>query len=234
MPPSSLNTATALRAIEEKGKENCRFLFADTGNEHELTYQYLYDYLQPRLNIRIETVKADFTQRIADKRTFIQTHWAAEGWVIRHPIVNWSAAEVINYITKTHQLQLNPLYRQGMHRVGCMPCINCRKDDMHQMATRYPEHIDKIRQWEHLVCLVNKRRVSSFFSDKAKRSTTPQPGYHYDKDSGHYVESAEAVYERIKIDERVKWAATGRGGHTYDLFKQHPPPACVSVYGLCE
>jgi 3'-phosphoadenosine 5'-phosphosulfate sulfotransferase (PAPS reductase)/FAD synthetase len=47
--------------------------FADTGHEHPETVEYL-DYLETKLG-PLRRVRADFTQRIADKRTFIKDKW---------------------------------------------------------------------------------------------------------------------------------------------------------------
>jgi len=36
----------------------------------------------------------------------------------------------------------NPLYSQGMGSSRCMPCINCRKDELREIALRFPEAFD--------------------------------------------------------------------------------------------
>lgn len=46
---------------------------ADTGHEHPETVEYL-DYLETRLG-PLRRVRADFSQRIADKRTFVKDKW---------------------------------------------------------------------------------------------------------------------------------------------------------------
>ncbi|WP_051588664.1 MULTISPECIES: phosphoadenosine phosphosulfate reductase family protein [unclassified Serratia (in: enterobacteria)] len=48
-------------------------VFADTGNEHPVTMEYL-DYLESKLGA-IRRVKADFTKRIEGKRKFIAERW---------------------------------------------------------------------------------------------------------------------------------------------------------------
>src|SRR5947208_1783729 len=64
------STATALLALEKYGRDACRFVFADTGNEHALTLGYL-DYLRLTLDIQIDVVRASFADEIANKRMFI-------------------------------------------------------------------------------------------------------------------------------------------------------------------
>jgi 3'-phosphoadenosine 5'-phosphosulfate sulfotransferase (PAPS reductase)/FAD synthetase len=62
------STATAIMALEMHGRENCRFVFADTGNEHAQTYEYVLEYLPSKLDITVDVVKADFTDEFATKR----------------------------------------------------------------------------------------------------------------------------------------------------------------------
>jgi len=63
--------AAWLRAIES-GVEFVA-AHADTGHEHPQTVEYL-KYLESRLG-KVKRVKADFTQRITDKRTFVRDKW---------------------------------------------------------------------------------------------------------------------------------------------------------------
>ena len=55
------STASALTAID-MGYEIVG-VFADTGNEHEITYEYL-DYLERKIGIKIHRVSSDFSQNI--------------------------------------------------------------------------------------------------------------------------------------------------------------------------
>jgi len=136
----------------------------------------------------------------------------AELWIYR-PILEWTAEDCFAMHRK-HGIKHNPLYEMGMGRVGCMPCINCRKDELLEISKRFPEEIDRIRQWELTVANASKRVSATFFS--------------IDGDN-------ETAYERGNVDQAVKWAQTGRGGHTFDMFRmQNDGPVCTSIYGLCE
>lgn len=64
------STATMLLALQRFPKNKLRFVFADTGNEHELVYEYL-NYLEERLDIKIDRLRADFSRQIKNKRKFI-------------------------------------------------------------------------------------------------------------------------------------------------------------------
>lgn len=279
------STATLLIAIYRVGRENCRFIFCDTGNEHAEVYEYLA-YLEQALDITIDRLKADFSERIANKRMFIardqrtgrkngkKLRWSNKAkrralavlhptgnpfldlclwkgrfpsrkaqfctqelktamavtyqidlidaghsvvswqgirrdespnrrnakkierigpklWTFR-PIVEWTAAQVFAYCTE-QGIQPNPLYKQGMTRVGCMPCINVNKGELKQIAARFPDHILRIHVWEQLVSQASKREAATFI---------PAPGITpaQAKDNGIY--------------SVVVWSRTSRGGGT--------------------
>jgi len=297
------STALLLLAIE-RDPDNLQAVFADTGNEHEITYEYV-QYLNDNV-FPIRTVKADFARQIAGKKEFVLTKWADKGvsaeaieraaaaliptgnpfldlciWkgrfpsskaafcseeLKRNPIINqvqkplldagddvisWqgvrrdeslrrrdlpeneckqvekNGAELWNYrpildwtaedcfaMHRKHGIKHNPLYEIGMGRVGCMPCINCRKDELLEISKRFPEAIERIREWETAVKLASKRQAATFF---------PAPS-----DDSEW--SATQTIETV-----VEWAKTSRGGKQYDFLRmQDDGPLCTSIYGLCE
>ncbi len=110
-------------------------------------------------------------------------------------------------------VQPNPLYRSGMDRVGCMPCINSSKADVAEIARRFPEHVERIREWEAIVAAASKRGAASFF---------PAPN------------DGRGDRQGRGIVQVVQWAKTSRGGQQFDLMKSAPAAACASSYGLCE
>lgn len=127
---------------------------------------------------------------------------------IYRPILEWSVQDVFA-MHKRHGILPNPLYEQGLGRVGCMPCIHARKDELYEIARRFPAEIERVAEWERLVGMASKRGASSFFK--------------YDDNMG------------TDIHEVVEWSKTVRGGGQYDLFKaEQDLPTCSSLYGLCE
>ncbi|MBF0453604.1 MAG: phosphoadenosine phosphosulfate reductase family protein [Magnetococcales bacterium] len=133
------------------------------------------------------------------------------------PILSWSWQKVFD-IHRHHRLEPNPLYKMGAARVGCMPCIHETKDGIRNIADRFPEQFDRIETWEMMVGRCGKRfGIGTFFSsDKipGHDKTKPIPG----------------------IREVIKYSRTTRGGKQYGLWLQpeDEPPACSSMYGLCE
>jgi 3'-phosphoadenosine 5'-phosphosulfate sulfotransferase (PAPS reductase)/FAD synthetase len=302
------STALLLLAIERQ-PDNLQAVFADTGNEHEITYEYV-KYLNDKV-FPIRTVKADFTRQIAGKKEYVLTKWAEKGvsteaierataalvptgnpfldlciWkgrfpsskaafcseeLKRNPIINqvqkplldagddvisWqgvrrdeslrrrdlpeneckqvekNGAELWNYrpildwtaddcfaMHRKHGIKHNPLYEMGMGRVGCMPCINCRKDELLEISKRFPEAIERIREWEAAVRAASKRQGATFFAAA---------------NSGDGV-TVEEAYRIANIDAVVEWAKTSHGGKQYDFLRmQDDGPLCTSIYGLCE
>ncbi len=55
-------------------------------------------------------------------------------WVIR-PLVDWTAMDVFDFCAQFN-IQPNPLYTQGMGRVGCMPCINANKEELKRLFVK--------------------------------------------------------------------------------------------------
>jgi 3'-phosphoadenosine 5'-phosphosulfate sulfotransferase (PAPS reductase)/FAD synthetase len=129
------------------------------------------------------------------------------------PIAGWTAQETVDFV-RSCGLTLNPLYALGMDRVGCMPCINASKAELSEIARRFPEHIERIAEWEACVAHASKRGGSSFF---------PAPsGDNRGQLRGRHVRSV------------VRWAQTFRGGKDHNPIWDEPAPACASSYGLCE
>lgn len=158
-------------------------------------------------------VRRDESQARKDALEWERSDW---GWMIHRPIVDWTAADTFACMA-SHGVSPNPLYSQGRKRVGCSPCINCDKDELHQTGQRDPQEIKRVREWESIVSDASKRGYSTLF--------------HVSADEG---ESDTSVFARANINERVRWAATSRGGTQFDLERAIPSPACSSVYGLCE
>lgn len=136
-------------------------------------------------------------------------------WAFR-PIVDWTAKDCFDYIA-SHGAQSNPLYLQGMSRVGCMPCINAGKNEIREISVRFPEHLERIEAWEQKVSQCSKRGFSTFF-------------HKVDDLTG----SAASIFARSKIEQVIQWSRTSRGGRQTNMFADFiDPEACASSYGLC-
>lgn len=302
--------ATMLLAIAKRGRENCRFVFCDTGNEDAAVFEHL-DYLRQTLDVKIDVLRADFSEQIAAKRAFIandqrvgrrngrRIRWTNKAkrralsvlhptgnpfldlclwkgrfparvrqfctselktfllaeyqlaivdsgfgviswqgvrrdesakrskakkfsrigprmWAFR-PIVAWTAQQTVDFI-RQQGLRLNRLYSEGFDRVGCMPCINCGKKEINNIALRKPEEIDRLAEWERLVDLASKRGGASFFANPDR----------------------EAHLDKRGIHKMVRWAKTSYGGKFIQptqlslIDEEASADACSSSYGLCD
>jgi hypothetical protein len=128
------------------------------------------------------------------------------------PIFHWTAAEVFD-LHKYFGVEPNPLYKHGMNRVGCMPCINASKDELRQISQRFPEHIEKIKEWEKTVSMVN-RWTQYTGSTVSFLATSGRPG-----------ETTEEI---------IRWANTDRKGNELADLEEDELLSCSSRYGLCE
>lgn len=124
---------------------------------------------------------------------------------VLRPVFDWSAQQVVDYILD-NGLEPNPLYRMGMKRVGCFPCIMCGLSELHQIATRFPDRIAEIAEYE-------KKIRSSFLG----------PG----KIPCKFYKGAYPI-----IDDVVKYA--NNRYDEGQLFNDSEATICMSYYGLCE
>jgi 3'-phosphoadenosine 5'-phosphosulfate sulfotransferase (PAPS reductase)/FAD synthetase len=155
-------------------------------------------------------VRRDESARRANAVGFEEMGGGIYTW---RPIAGWTAQETVDFV-KSCGLKLNPLYSQGMGRVGCMPCINANKAELAEISLRFPEHIDRIARWEKAVASVSKHGDSSFF---------PAP-----------TGDNRGALRGNDITSVVRWAKTLRGGKVQDPQWAEPLEHCSSSYGLCE
>lgn len=134
---------------------------------------------------------------------------------IFRPIVDYSADQVFA-VAAHYGIRPNPLYMQGMGRVGCMPCINANKGELLEISRRFPEEIERIAEWERMVGNAGKRGFSTMMAD------------------AHDASDWREVFADLNIWSRVEWSKTTRGGKQFDLLANDDVTGCSSSYGLCD
>lgn len=163
--------------------------------------------------------------RIADR---------AHDMVLFRPIIHWTAQNVFSFAA-AKGLPPNPLYLQGMSRVGCFPCINARKAELKEIGRRFPEAVAKIMEWERIVARSSKRQKATFFAP----DVTPE-GAAIGKEArarGGLTAEESAATQWPDAATVFDWAKTTRGGRQYDLLDMafaDDGLSCSSQYGLCE
>lgn len=95
------SAATACLALERAQRRDMdlRFLFADTGNEHDVTLEHVA-YMAKTLGITIETVRADFSSRFEARRIAIARDWPKELRRKQHTTECRAACEDLAYAHK--------------------------------------------------------------------------------------------------------------------------------------
>ena len=145
------------------------------------------------------------------KRAVIEWCKTHDASVLR-PIFHWSAQDVIDYILANDQ-RPNPLYNRGFSRVGCFPCIMCRKFEV-QLISRDP--------WAAKRLIDAEKRMKD---ETVKGSTFFSPGYIPARFCG--------IGQYPTVEEVFKYV--NRHDAQLDLFEPDGGYSCMSVYhGLCE
>jgi 3'-phosphoadenosine 5'-phosphosulfate sulfotransferase (PAPS reductase)/FAD synthetase len=72
------STATLAMALELHGRENVLGCFADTGNEHESTYDYVR-YLEDATGVPIKWFRRDWADDWAHRIEYVRTQWPLKG-----------------------------------------------------------------------------------------------------------------------------------------------------------
>lgn len=133
-----------------------------------------------------------------------------DGWIER-PLLRWSVADVFAIIAR-HGLEANPLYRLGIKRVGCFPCIMTRHSELRRLTAMLPEVWDRIAELKRVA-------GRSFFPPDfipARFCSARDP------ESGVAFPTMADVRRYVIESDAPQLAMFGE------------TPACLSVYNLCE
>jgi 3'-phosphoadenosine 5'-phosphosulfate sulfotransferase (PAPS reductase)/FAD synthetase len=142
------------------------------------------------------------------------------------PIHKWTHEEVFAMHDK-HGIPPNPLYRNGMGRVGCWPCIMCRKQELAAIAKRFPECFDELQEKENRVAEAVGKPKMSFFSN-------------YKTPEKFHSETCDKTGKSFPSATDVRlWALGEEPANSKQpmLFEEDDTEdayACTSQYGLCE
>lgn len=162
-------------------------------------------------------IRAEESAARADMPEFeyVDSHWGGYVW---RPIMGWTVEDVLA-IHHRHGVPVNPLYRLGFGRVGCMPCIFANKAEVKLMAEHFPERVDLIRSLEAEITEERARRMADGTADHAHTQAT----FFMGKKAG----------EIMPIDKVVAWSRTSRGGVQLTLLQEAPDSGCYR-WGMCE
>lgn len=128
---------------------------------------------------------------------------------MKRPLLKWTADDVFA-IHEKYKVEPNPLYKMGMKRVGCMPCVLCGIKEMKSVIRNRPQAIEKVRQFEERV---GKTFFGiDFIPEWAMKSVHNETGKKvpYIDDVLRYVQDNPDQEEMFEL------------------------PSCMSYYNLCE
>ena len=126
---------------------------------------------------------------------------------VHRPLLMWSVEDVFGIMIR-YNIPPNPLYKNGMSRVGCMPCIMCNHREMKNIIKYKPRVIEKIIALE----------------EEVGRSFFP-PNYIPD-----YACTGDSKGKKFPwVKDVIKYLEKNKG--QTEMFEM---PKCMSFYGLCE
>lgn len=161
---------------------------------------YFKEYFTPRVDKKGKKVYS--TYRKSDVVEYCKIHDAS----VHRPLFEWTSQDVIDCILKAEQ-RPNPLYYRGYSRVGCFPCIMCRKSEMLNL-------MNDIDMKQRLIDAENNVGRSFFPPDYIPK---------YACSNGYYP-SVQDVFKYVS-DKNA----------TLDMFEPSEGYACMSMFhGLCE
>lgn len=133
-------------------------------------------------------------------------------------------------IHRRHGVKPNPLYAEGLSRVGCFPCVMCRKHELALIVRRYPEVKDRLRAWEATVSAASRTGSATFF--------------YIGRDPLWLADGSPVVcHTKDGIDRMSEWAVTDRGGRQFLLDLDDPEDRALvsadyatacNAWGQCE
>ena len=186
-----------------------------------------------------ETIMCSGVRRDESRDRQNRKEWSDDKFMeLRHwlPILELSAEEVFD-LHKKWKIEPNPLYKVGMMRVGCYPCINCNKKELLAIARHSPERFNELEKVEYEVSQKSHRGISSFFSaDKCPDKYCSQEVTFENKNGG-----IKTI--KFPLANDVKSWALGKDPDNDkqleldlegDDFWDFEGPTCQSHYGLCE
>jgi 3'-phosphoadenosine 5'-phosphosulfate sulfotransferase (PAPS reductase)/FAD synthetase len=124
---------------------------------------------------------------------------------IFRPFFNSSGQDVIDFIYAKGQ-EPNELYKMGLSRVGCFPCIMATHNEVKQIANRFPERVNEIEKIE------NNLNSTFFTSGKIPKHACTNGKFPNIREVVNYIEDKNS---------------------TLDVFEQ-VPVSCMSYYNQCE
>lgn len=164
-------------------------------------------------------IRADESDKRAKLR---EEEWcdAAGGYRILRVLLTWTAKRVFDFLAAYH-VEPNPLYKMGMSRVGCWPCILANQRDVKAYLIATPEIKPRLIEVEFRMRHKTGKEGRTFFPYgfiPERFCSIPM----ITKRGKHIrIPSAQDVFDYIERTDK-------------DQLPLLPAKTCMSVYNLCE
>lgn len=258
------STALYCWAIEQFGAEGFRAVFADTGHEHPVTYNYLRNLPTIAKGPAIEWVKADFTEKVKRKGKIPQGNPFLDMWLWKGRAPSARAQFC------TEHLKLRPILKwleenrgddEPVMYTGIRAGESVRRSKMpaREWAPLYDCYTERpLLEWTEpqVFAFLKKhnvepnplyaegfRRVGCFPCIHARKSELARlPEWAWEKLTSWEKIAGRTWFSPLKpgqittVDEMKEWSKTTHGGTQFDLWSEDAKdiPSCMSTWGACE
>lgn len=173
-------------------------------------------------------IRADESEGRREAQEWGEVTDAINVYHIWNPIVEWTPEQVFELHAR-HGIEPNPLYKMGMKRVGCWPCIMANKQQLRATFKIDPDLLPRLRALETKVNDLAAKALIEKGENPTSRSffrTDKTPKRFH---SGRSIDSDGNEFTYPTIDDVHRWCMEDGA--------DDPEPdegGCVSIYGLCE
>jgi 3'-phosphoadenosine 5'-phosphosulfate sulfotransferase (PAPS reductase)/FAD synthetase len=144
----------------------------------------------------------------------------AGGYAIHRPLLLWTAQQVFAWLA-AHGIEPNPLYRMGLSRVGCWPCVLANLRDMKAYLFATPEIKPRLIEAELRMRERTGSETRTFFPYEFIPERFCSIAAVTKKGRAIKLPSAQDVFEHIEAVDA-------------NQLPMFPARTCMSVYNLCE
>ena len=104
---------------------------------------------------------------MTERSLVLTTETGGELWKYL-PIHSWKASDCFEYLMR-QGVKANPLYEDGFSHVGCFPCVNWKISELAILADKYPERVQEISAWEHIVSASSGKPVTFYPNESFRK-----------------------------------------------------------------
>jgi 3'-phosphoadenosine 5'-phosphosulfate sulfotransferase (PAPS reductase)/FAD synthetase len=173
---------------QQRTGRRVRFVFSDTGHEHDWTYEHI-EVLARILEIEIETIKRDFTADLARRRERLPKQWRAAG--VHENLID----EAVVLLQPTGIPYLDMVMSKGMFAAGasrkfCTEYLKVMPCDEQVVKPLLADGVS-VTQW------------LGIRADESKKRADPELHPRFDR-SGNHTMPARLLYYRPILDWTVE------------------------------